>query len=74
MGSKRFFDAYDFARHDADAYVRCKDCGHLRRFTGWQMVTIFGGPLPLDLVRKRLKCSKCGKRGVVEIAPTPHDN
>ena len=72
MSSKRFFDAYDFARHDADAYVRCENCEHKRRFTGWEIITLFGGPLPLEHARKRFKCSQCGHRGAT-IAPFPKD-
>jgi hypothetical protein len=35
-----------------------------------KLVYLFGGPLPLDLARKRLKCTVCGKRGA-RIAALP---
>jgi hypothetical protein len=70
VGSKRFATVYDFARHDADACVRCVGCGHERRFDGMKLVYLFGGPLPLDLARKRLKCTVCGRRGA-RIAALP---
>jgi hypothetical protein len=70
VGSRRFLTVYDFARNDADAFVRCTACGHERRFDGMQLAYLFGGPLSLDRARKRFRCTACGNRGA-KIAALP---
>jgi hypothetical protein len=71
VGSKQFRSVYDFARHDADAAVRCAACGHEGRFEAMEFVRAFGGPLPLHRAERRLRCGRRGARGRVRIAAIP---
>ena len=71
MANTRFETTACFGRHGADAMIRCVACQHTTRATSLDMMKMFPNPVRLSVATKRLRCSHCGAKGSVKIAPVP---
>jgi DNA-directed RNA polymerase subunit RPC12/RpoP len=71
MGNARFETTACYARHGADAMIRCMECEHTTRASPTDLAIMFPIPARLSIAMKRLRCSHCGSKGSVKIAPVP---
>lgn len=72
MSHARFERTSDFARHKADAMVRCVGCERTIRLTSLDILKLFPMPVTLTVAKQRLRCASCGARDP-KIAPVPRD-
>ena len=71
MSNARFETTGCYGRHGADAMIRCTNCEHTTRASPADLATMFPVPARLSTAMKRLRCSHCGTKGNVKIAPVP---
>jgi hypothetical protein len=71
MANARFETTGCYGRHRADAMIRCTSCQHTTHATPADLALMFPIPTRLSEALKRLRCSQCGTKGSVKIAPVP---
>jgi hypothetical protein len=60
-----------FGRYRVDGMVRCTVCRHTARARPPELRQMFPYPLRLQTAAHLLRCSECGAKGQVHIAPVP---
>lgn len=70
MSTKHVRTGSDVVRFGCSVKIECTDCGAARTMSGRDWVMAAGGK-SLELARRRLKCSRCGRKAAKLTALQP---
>jgi len=69
MSAATFTTLAEYVKARADMRVKCA-CGREINLPSATLGAMFGAWLTVDAARARLKCKRCGQRGVADVSPS----